>query len=203
METIQELFRQGGIMMYPLLFSSILALAVSIEKFLTLKTSKIIDPKILSVLDAIKSNEDINVAKNVCKSNLGVFSNIVLVALEYREESQEQIRQILNDQGRQEVRVLESRLGILETISGIAPLLGLLGTVLGMIQVFKVIAEKGLGNPALLSGGISEALVTTAVGLVIGILALISFNYFDNKANSIILDIEKYSTELVLKLSKL
>ncbi len=203
METIQELFRQGGIMMYPLLFSSILALAVSIEKFLTLKTSKIIDPKILSVLDAIKSNEDINVAKNVCRSNLGVFSNIVLVALEYREESQEQIRQILNDQGRQEVRVLESRLGILETISGIAPLLGLLGTVLGMIQVFKVIADKGLGNPALLSGGISEALVTTAVGLVIGILSLISFNYFDNKANSIILDIEKYSTDLVLKLSKL
>lgn len=203
METIQELFRQGGFMMYPLLFSSILALAVSIEKFLTLKTSKIIDPKILSVLDAIKTNEDINVAKNVCKSNLGVFANIVLSALENREESQEQIRQILNDQGRQEVRVLESRLGILETISGIAPLLGLLGTVFGMIQVFKVIAEKGLGNPALLSGGISEALVTTAVGLVIGILSLISFNYFDNKANSIILDIEKYSTELVLKLSKL
>lgn len=203
METIQELFRQGGFMMYPLLFSSILALAVSIEKFLTLKTSKIIDPKILSVLDAIKTNEDINVAKNVCKSNLGVFANIVLAALENREESQEQIRQILNDQGRQEVRVLESRLGILETISGIAPLLGLLGTVFGMIQVFKVIAEKGLGNPALLSGGISEALVTTAVGLVIGILSLISFNYFDNKANSIILDIEKYSTELVLKLSKL
>lgn len=203
METIQELFKQGGIMMYPLLFSSILALAVSIEKFLTLKTSKIIDPKILSVLDAIKSNEDINVAKNVCKSNLGVFANIVLVALEYREETQEQIRQILKDQGRQEVRILESRLGVLETISGIAPLLGLLGTVLGMIQVFKVIAERGLGNPALLSGGISEALVTTAVGLVIGILALISFNYFDNKANSIILDIEKYSTDLVLKLSKL
>jgi biopolymer transport protein ExbB len=95
---------------------------------------------------------------------------------------------------------LEKGLPILETIAVIAPLMGLLGTVLGMIKVFGVIKEQGIGQAAALSGGISEALVTTVTGLFIGIPVLIFFNYFANKAEGFVLDIEKHSTELIQKM---
>jgi biopolymer transport protein ExbB len=85
----------------------------------------------------------------------------------------------------------------LETVAAIAPLLGLLGTVIGMIKVFTVISTQGAGQASLLAGGISEALITTATGLVIGIPILVAFNFFTNKAENYILDIEKYSTALL------
>ncbi|MCC7430991.1 MotA/TolQ/ExbB proton channel family protein [bacterium] len=203
MDSLKQLFEQGGIMMYPILLCSVLALTIIIERFINLRKAKIIDARITSVLSAINSVEDINVAKNVCLASKGVFANIVIIGLENRTEKVQELRQILNDQGRQEIRSLEFGLVTLETIASVAPLFGLLGTVLGMITLFKVIAEQGTGNPSVLSGGISEALITTVAGLVVGISSLIAYNYFENKANGIISDIEKYSTELVLKLSKL
>jgi biopolymer transport protein ExbB len=93
--------------------------------------------------------------------------------------------------------------GVLETVAGIAPLLGLLGTVLGMISVFKVIEEMGVGQAKALSGGISEALITTAVGLFIGIPALIAYNYITSRSDNLILDIEKYTLLLLNKIIRI
>jgi biopolymer transport protein ExbB len=111
-----------------------------------------------------------------------------------------EIKEVIEDQGRQEVRQLERGLTILETIAVISPLMGLLGTVLGMIKVFGVIKEQGIGQAAALSGGISEALITTVTGLFIGIFTLIFYNYFTKKAESFVLDIEKYCNFLIHKI---
>jgi biopolymer transport protein ExbB len=107
---------------------------------------------------------------------------------------------MLEDQGRQEIRKLEKGLVVLETIAAIAPLMGLLGTVLGMVEVFAVIKEQGIGQTAALSGGISQALLTTVTGLFIGIPVLIAYNYFTNKSEGLVLDIEKYTNQLVQKI---
>jgi biopolymer transport protein ExbB len=106
----------------------------------------------------------------------------------------------VEDEGRQEVRLLQRGLVSLETVAAVAPLLGLLGTVLGMIKVFTVIETLGVGQAKALSGGISEALVTTATGLLIGIPALIAYNFFNHRAEAFVLDMEKY---VILLLNKL
>ena len=112
----------------------------------------------------------------------------------------DELRVLVEDEGRQEVRVLQRGLVTLETIATIAPLMGLLGTVLGMIKVFKVIETLGVGQAKALSGGISEALITTATGLIIGIPVFIAYNYFNHRADAFILDMEKY---VILLLNKL
>jgi biopolymer transport protein ExbB len=98
---------------------------------------------------------------------------------------------------------LERGLVGLETVAGISPLLGLLGTVVGMIKVFTVISQQGIGQATTLSGGISEALITTAVGLSIGIPSLVAFNYFTNRAENLVLDIEKHCNTLLKQLRKI
>jgi biopolymer transport protein ExbB len=190
---------KGGILMIPLFICSVLSLAIIIEKLITLRRKKVIVPEVKSVIENISSEEDIKLAVSVCRKHPGILSNLVEIVLEQMGTSANQIKEDLSDSGRQEVRTLEKGLGILETISAVAPVLGLLGTVVGMIKVFGVIAVQGVGEASALSGGISEALITTAVGLSIGIPTLISYNFFTNKAETLILDIENISNNLLRK----
>ena len=191
---------RGGVVMIPLLLSSIIGVAIIIEKAFSLRRSKILIPEIISVIDSISSIDDVNLALNICERKSGPFANIVLTALRNQNLPKEEIKELISDQGRQEVRTLERGLGVLETIAGIAPLLGLLGTVIGMIKVFNVISTQGTGQASLLAGGISEALITTATGLVIGIPILVAYNYYTSRAENIILDIEKYTSNLLRKI---
>ena len=194
------MLQRGGIIIVWLLLCSVIAVTVIIEKFITLRKKKILIPEIISVIENLKSKADIELALSICEKNKGVFSNIVQIGLRHTNLTKEEMREMFQDQGRQEVRSLQRGLGILETIAAIAPLLGLLGTVLGMIKVFDVISQQGLGQTAALSGGISEALITTVVGLSIGIPTLVFYNYFTDKAENLILDIEKYSNQLEKKI---
>jgi len=195
-----ELFERGGIMMYPLILASIIALVFIIERAVALRKRKIIIPEIISVVDNFSSIKDIEFAKNVCSKYKGALSNLLNIALDNYAIPKSQVRELLEDQGRQDIRDLEKGLGILETIAAIAPLMGLLGTVIGMIQVFAVIKDQGIGQTAALSGGISEALLTTVTGLFIGIPVLIAYNYFTSKSENLILDVEKYANNLVHKI---
>jgi len=203
MSEVYSYLSRGGIIMIPLLLSSVLGLAIVIERAINLRRNKILIPEIISVVEEFNSVEDLKLASSMCEKNSGAFANIILTGLQNKDLSPEEVRELLSDQGRQEVRSLERGLPALETVAGIAPLLGLLGTVLGMIKVFTVISQQGTGQASLLAGGISEALITTATGLVIGILALIMYNYFFHKAENYILDIEKYTTQLMQKIRKL
>lgn len=196
------MLQRGGILMIPLLICSIIVLTIVIERAISLRKRKVLIPEIISVIENINNPEDIHLAISICKKNEGAFSNIVQIGLQNKELASHELKELITDQGRQEVRILEKGLGVIETIAGIAPLLGLLGTVIGMIKVFTVISEQGLGQTQALSGGISEALLTTVVGLSIGIPSLVMYNYFTDKAENLILDIEKFTSQLLRKLTK-
>lgn len=198
-----DLILRGGPIMVPLGLCSVLAMAIVLERTLFLRKSRIIRPEVLRVIDSIQAVKDVGMAVALCQQNRGVFANIVRVGLECVQQQRAEIKEALEDQGRQEVRKLERGMVVLETVAGIAPMLGLLGTVLGMRDVFDVISVEGVGGAMSLSAGIAQALITTIFGLSIGIVALVFFNFFTTRAESIIADIEMYSTSLVRKLQTL
>jgi biopolymer transport protein ExbB len=200
MKNILEFLAKGGIIMYPLFLCSVTALAIFIEKAISLQRRKVIVPEVVSVLENVKEKNDFGLALSICEKHSGPFANIIRISLENHDLPREELKEILQDQGRQEVHQLEKGLGMMETIAGIAPLLGLLGTVLGILKVFKVIAAIGVGQATALAGGIAEALITTIAGLFIGIPALVAYNYFSNKAEALVLEIEKYSSRLLGKI---
>ncbi len=196
------MLQRGGIVMIPLLICSIIVVAIVLERSISLRRRKILVPEIINVIETIQKPEDINLAISICDKNEGAFANIVKLGLKNNDLHKDELKELITDQGRQEVRSLEKGLVVMETIAGIAPLLGLLGTVLGMIKVFTVISQQGIGQTQALSGGISEALITTVIGLSIGIPALVVYNYFTDKAENLILDIEKFTSKLIRKLSR-
>jgi len=198
-----QMILDGGFMMIPLGFCSVMAVALIIERLLFLRRKNVIKQEAVTIVDSIRNREDIDMAMLICRENSDSFSKIVLSALEAQMLDAAAIKEAIEDRGRQEVARLEKGLVFLETIAGIAPLLGLLGTVLGMIEVFDVIAIEGEARTASLSSGISKALITTVAGLTIGIFALVFFNYFSNKAETLVLEIEKYSTQLMKKIKSL
>jgi biopolymer transport protein ExbB len=188
--------------MIPLLLTSVLGLAVAIERALFLRRRRILRPDVLAVVGSIDKPDDIERVVNDLARRNDPFVNIVRVTLQNRGRERSEIKEAVVDQGRREARSLERGLVILETVAGIAPLLGLLGTVTGMIQVFRVISEQGLGQTQSLSGGISQALITTVVGLIIAIPALVAYNYFSHKVEDLVLEIEKHSSQLLNKLDR-
>lgn len=200
---IYALLSRGGIVMVPLLLISVLALAVVIERALFLRKKRILKPHVIKLISRIEQPREAEMALNQLRDEDGPFLNIMRAGLERRGQSKEEMKEAILDQGRQETHTLERGLVILETIAGIAPLLGLLGTVLGMIKVFQVISDQGLGQTQLLSGGISEALITTVVGLSIAIPTLVAYNYFTHKVERLVLEIEKHSSNLMNRLDRM
>ncbi|RMG64242.1 MAG: MotA/TolQ/ExbB proton channel family protein [Calditrichaeota bacterium] len=198
-----ELFQKGGIMMYPLAICSILAVAIVLERLWTVRRKRILIPEIVGVLDQIHKDEDFPLVESVCRKFEGPFARIVLACIQNRDLPSDELRTLIEDQGRQEVRTLNRGLVLLETVAAVAPLMGLLGTVLGMIKVFEVIQTLGVGQAKALSGGISEALITTATGLFIGIPVLILYNYLASRSENLILDIEKYTVDLLNRIIRM
>ncbi|MDQ7052399.1 MAG: MotA/TolQ/ExbB proton channel family protein [candidate division KSB1 bacterium] len=198
--TVWNFLVKGGVIMIPLALCSLVGLAVLIEKLYSLRRNKVLIPEIINVLENIRSEEDIPLAVNICEQHQGPFANIVMTVLRYRNQPKAELKELVEETGRQEVRTLERGLVALETVAGVAPLLGLLGTVIGILKIFNVISEVGMGQASALSGGLSEALITTIIGLSIGIPSLVFYNYFVDKAEQLILEIEKYSSALIMKL---
>lgn len=197
-----EMLVKGGIAMIPLGICSIIVLAIIVERAINLRRKKIIRPELINLIENINKPEDINDAFVLCRHEDGAFVSVIRTGLENINISREAFREAIVDQGRQEMQSLEKGLVVLEVIAGIAPFLGLLGTVMGMIHVFQLISVEGTGGTKYLSGGIAEALVATVTGLIIAIIALIFYHIFVKKVESIGLEIEKYSNKLLMKLQK-
>lgn len=195
-----EFFGSGGPVMYLLALCSVAALAITFEKTWNLRRSKILPSKSYEALLALIEGGRVDKARDICRQNPGVFHNIVSAGLDSFHYGREEVKEAIVDAGRQEIPHLERYLSALGTIAGIAPLLGLLGTVIGMIKVFGVISALGVGHAQDLAEGISEALITTATGLPIAIFALVMYNYFSSKAEGIILEMEKYSLGIIKQL---
>ena len=192
---------KGGVLMIPLFICSILSLAVIIEKLITLRARKVLPPEIEKVVQNYSSEDDISFVTSVCMRNTSLLARIILIIMNHRKLPYQRMKEEIVNNVRQELRSLEKRLGILETVASVAPILGLLGTVVGMIKVFGVITSQGVGNASALSGGIPEALLTTAFGLTVAIPALICYNYFIRKSEDLILDIENITNNLVKKIN--
>ncbi len=192
-----EMILAGRYMMIPISLASLVGMAVLIERIYVLRQGRIIVPEIAEAVMTLSASQDLSVAYAICDRRPGPFANLVRAGLDHADNDWTVIRDVLEETGRQEATRLTRRLGVLETVAAVSPLLGLLGTVLGMIRVFATISLAGLGNPETLSSGISEAMVTTAAGLIIGIPALVAYNWLNGRADRIIFDLEWYSSKVL------
>jgi len=190
----------GGPIMIPLLICSILSLAVIIERAVNLRRDKILKPEIIQTIEAIRNQEDIPFAISKCEVISGPFSNLLRRILINNHLSREEKFIDIQAAGRQETKALEKRLLVLEIITAVAPLLGLLGTVLGLEDIFGIISELGLGQAKAFSGGLAEAIRTTVFGLFIAIPTLVAYSYFDKKVDTFVLEMEEYSMHILNKL---
>ena len=184
--TLLELLTKGGIMMIPIFILFIVTIYILIEKMLVLnKESKLPKNFTDEIINRVK-NDDINGAKLICEDTKNPVSRMINI-----ESSIENV-------GKIEIYNLENRLNLLATISGAAPMIGFLGTVTGMIQAFISIAEEeGAVSPKLLSSGIYEAMLTTAAGLFVGIIAYLSYNYLVSRVEKLIHKMEYTTIEFI------
>ncbi|NLL61382.1 MAG: MotA/TolQ/ExbB proton channel family protein [Candidatus Atribacteria bacterium] len=196
-----ELFYKGGVLMYPIFFCSLLAIAIFFERMFFLRSIKTSTRKFSNRICDLIRKGNINYAITACRKNYSPISQIILAALLKYGGTRDEIKEAIEDTANQEIIVLEKNLPILATIGNIAPLLGLLGTVFGMIKGFQVISIVGVGNPEALAGAISEALLTTAFGLSVAIPTIVAYNYLSNRVERQIREMEASSTEILDLLS--
>ncbi len=204
MEYIISIFQKGGILMYPLLFLGILSVAFIIERLYSLSRKKIIPIKAIEEIITFLNSNKIEEAMTVAKSYPSTATNIiyeVLNAYLKGKKDLEELKLIAEETARLEVPKLEGYTGTIGAIASIAPLLGFLGTVIGMIQVFEALSLEGLSNPQLLSAGISQALITTAFGLSIAIPSLAGYWYIKSKINLLVAQVETVVFEIIELLS--
>lgn len=184
-------------MMLPIILASIIAAGIIIERLWSLQDKKVVPPHLIAkVWHLLKSGElgDEEVRNLHNSSPLG---RLLAVGLSYRDRPRELVKEMVEDTGRHVAHELDRYLNTLGTIAAISPLLGLLGTVVGMIDVFSVITVQGVGNPAALASGISQALITTAAGLMVAIPALIGYRYLRGRVNEHVVRMEQEAIKLV------
>jgi biopolymer transport protein ExbB len=192
-----EFVIKGGLVMVPLLLCSVISLSIIVERGLSLRRNRILKYDVLQRIEELLRDRKIPEASTLCKRYPSSMTRILLAAILNHDKSRQEIKEIIEDAGRQEVPVLERYLTILGTIASISVLLGLLGTVTGMIRTFNAIAALGYGHPEALAGGISEALVATATGLAIAIPTLVMYNFFTSKVDSLVIEMEKNALRML------
>lgn len=192
-----ELFKAGGWLMLPLLVCSIIAIGIVAERFWSLQTQRISPPELIGQIWQWVQYNQVDESRIRALQNDSPLGQILASGLVNRNYSRDITKESIEDVGRHVTLSLERNLNTLGTIAAIAPLLGLLGTVIGMIKVFAVITTEGVGNPETLAGGISEALITTATGLVVAIPSLIFYRYFRGKINALVVDMEEQAMKLI------
>jgi biopolymer transport protein ExbB len=194
---VLELVTAGGWLMGLILFSSIVAVAICIERVYTLNPKKIAPPHLLAtVWKQIKANElDAERIKSLKQSS--PLGRILAAGLSNAAHGRDVMKESIQEAASHVIHELERYLNTLGTIAAVAPLLGLLGTVVGMIRVFAEIMNQGTGNASALAGGISEALITTAAGLAVAIPALVMHRYLSGRVDGIVVELEQETIKLV------
>jgi len=195
-----DLIEKSGPVFYPLAFCSLVATVVIIERAMALRRSRILPRQIVDVVEAIQPGKDLSLALEVCRRSPGILSDVMRAGIENADQEWEVMRDAVVDAGRQETPAIERNLFWLQTVAQAAPLLGLLGTVFGMIRMFVAVSLSGLGDPQVLSRGISEAMLTTAEGLCIGIPALVAHNYLASRSERLIAEIEAMASRMLARL---
>lgn len=192
-----ELFHDGGFFMYPILALLIFGLAISLERLYTLSRSSISNTKLLARVRKHLEVGSVEEAKNVCSETRGPVASIIMAGLLRVDEGVDIVEKAIANAGTVEMAFLERGLIWLSTVVTVAPMLGFTGTVQGMVGAFQAIEKANDISPAIVAGGISVALLTTLFGLITAIIISVLYNYFTNKIDSLTLNMEESSVELV------
>jgi biopolymer transport protein ExbB len=195
-----EFFYRGGPVMYPLLFCSLLSLTIIIERFIFwMKEERNRDRKVLTRFMELIETNDLTGAKEITKDTRDFVIRVLVCGIVHREFS---LRDALQMSADEEIGRMRKYLPILDTMITLAPLLGILGTVIGIIRSFNMLGAIGVENPGMITAGIGQALITTAFGLIIAIFALIPFNYFQSRVDTAVSEMEKFGTNLEIIVEK-
>ncbi len=195
---VLSILAKGGWLMIPIALFSLIALGIFVERLLVLRKTRINLNAFLIKLRQRIANNDIEGALALCVRTESPIAKVLETGIKKHKQSREEIKEAIESAGRAEIFQLERGFGALATISGVAPLTGFLGTVTGMIQAFMRIQELGGNvNATVLAGGIWEALVTTAAGLVVGILTLLGYNYLVARVQRFVFELEVSSSNLL------
>ena len=196
-----ELLIKGGPLMFLIILCSVIAFAVVMERLWVLRRAKINTEDFMEdIAETLKRNKIMD-AIDRCNATPGPIAQILKAGILKHDRPRAEIREAVEDAGLHEVPRLEKNLGVLATIAHISPLLGLLGTVTGMVRSFQVIEQKAIAlvpvNPGDLAGGIWEALITTVAGLAVAIPTYVAYNFLVTKVDGFVLEMEKSATDLI------
>ena len=186
-----EIMRAGGLVMLPIIGCSIIAAGIVLERLWSLQPKRVLPLSLARQVREWVSNDQLDPAHLQRLHQSSPLGQMLATGLANRDQPREIIKESIEDVGRHAVHELERYLSPLGTIAAISPLLGLLGTVIGMIKVFAAITANGVGNPGVLAGGISEALITTAAGLGVAIPSLIAYRYLRARVDELVVQMEK------------
>ena len=189
--------------MWPLLLCAITSVAVMLERFITIFRAARDNEGLTEQVRTMISQGQVNEALTLCENTPGPVPALLANGIRNRNLDADSIERAMEELALRETPVLYKRLGVLDTIITIAPLLGLLGTITGMMSTFNVVAGAGQNNPTAITGGIAEALIATACGLAIAIVTLLGYNYLSEKVKEIIADMEIRATQLMNILANL
>lgn len=192
-----ELIKAGGWMMVPLILCSIAAVAIIGERFWSLQKKYVSPPELVPQVQQWIERDELDQARIELVRDSSPLGRILAAGLVNRDHDREIIKEAIEDSGRHASPELERYLRTLGTIAAISPFLGLLGTVLGMIQMFSGIGIQGVGDPSIVAGGIAQALIATAAGLAVAIPSLMFYRYFRGKAYELLLDMEGEAVKFI------
>jgi biopolymer transport protein ExbB len=191
-----EIVQAGGALMWPIILCSIVATAIVLERLWTLQDRRVLPPDLMQKVWKLVESNQINDKVIAALEHNSALGKLLAAGLANRHRSREVLQERLEDTGRHVAYELERYLNTLGTIAGVSPLLGLLGTVTGIIKAFNAINAGGAGDPRMLSGGIAEALVATAAGLCVAIPSLIAYRYLRGRVDRIVVEMEKNALHL-------
>ena len=192
-----ELVKSGGWLMLPIILCSIASLSIIAERFWSLRKDRVIPTHLVAQVWARVKKGQITRTEIESIERTSALGKMLSAGLKNRNEQRHRLKEAIEERGREVVHELERYLDTLGTIASISPLLGLLGTVLGMIKVFTAITTHGVGNPGVLANGISQAMITTAAGLSVAIISLIFYRYFRRRVDSIVVEMEREAIKMV------
>lgn len=192
-----EIIKSGGWLMWPIILCSVVAMAIIGERLWALRKSRILPEHLVAQIWGWKKAKQLDAEKVATLKKSSALGAILAAGLVNMNHSREVMKESIEETGCHVAHSLERYLNTLGTIASITPLLGLLGTVIGMIKVFNAILQEGVGDPGVLAGGISEALITTAAGLSVAIPSLIFYRHFRGKVDALIIEMEQESLKLV------
>ncbi len=192
-----EIIRQGGWLMLPILACSAIAMGIILERFWTLRSKIVNPPDLGQQVQSWALSRRLEAGHVEALAENSALGRVLAAALRNRSRSRDIVKEAVEDTGRHVVHELERYLNTLGTIAGISPLLGLLGTVVGMIKVFSSILVHGVGDANQLAGGISQALVTTAAGLFVAIPAFLFYRFFKGRVEQLVIQMEEQALSLI------